>query len=220
MKNHLDQLLERYPALVPCRSDIFKAFRLLRATFQDEGKLLLCGNGGSCSDAGHIAGELMKGFMRKRSLDPGLKEKLLRADDMHGPTLADKLQRGLPAIPLSGSDALASAISNDIDSDLVYAQQVLGMGKPGDALMAISTSGNSANVCRAVSVAHALGMKAVGLTGGDGGWLAKHCDVCICVPGRMVPVIQELHLPVYHCLCRMLEDEFFMPATAGGALTQ
>ncbi|MBC2593240.1 SIS domain-containing protein [Ruficoccus amylovorans] len=209
MNKHLNDLLRRYPALEACLGDIEQAFKQLHAVFHGGGKLLLCGNGGSCADAAHIAGELMKGFMRSRPLPGDLAARLMEADPELGEAGVRKLQGALPAVVLTGSDPLATAIANDIDGELVFAQQVLGLGREGDALLAISTSGHSRNVCRAVGVARALGLRTLGLSGGDGGWLTRSCETCIVVPGSTVPEIQELHLPVYHCLCRMLEDAFF-----------
>lgn len=206
---HLGRLLERQPILESCHHDIERAFELLYQAFQNGNKLLICGNGGSCSDASHIAGELMKGFKSKRPLPQLLKQHLSNTDPEHGSAMADLLQAALPTVALSGNDPLASAISNDIAGELVYAQQVLGLGQEGDILLAISTSGNSKNVCRAVSVASALNMQTIALTGSLGGWLAEHCNCSITVPADTTPDIQELHLPIYHCLCIMLEDAFF-----------
>ncbi|MDQ8196181.1 SIS domain-containing protein [Coraliomargarita sp. SDUM461004] len=206
---YLSRLIERQPILESCKNDIENAFELLHRAFQNGNKLLICGNGGSCSDAAHIAGELMKGFMSKRPLPQKIKQRLNEADPEHGSTMADLLQGTLPTVALSGNDPLASAISNDISGELVYAQQVLGLGREGDILLAISTSGTSKNVCRAVSVAHALNIQTIGLTGSHGGWLAKQCNCSITVPADTTPNIQELHLPIYHCLCIMLEDAFF-----------
>ncbi len=196
----LDALLARIPALETCRADIWRAFELMRDSFQSGGKLLLCGNGGSAADAEHWAGELLKGFCSKRPIggDSGLREEL-----------AGKLQGGLPTIPLTGFVSLGTAFANDVDATMIYAQLVWALGKPGDVLVGISTSGNAANVGAAMETARAKGLRTVGLTGATGGKLKPLAEVCICAPERETFLIQELHLPIYHCLCFMLEEEFF-----------
>lgn len=203
----IGQLIERYPELNSCSGRIKKAFIILKETFANGGKLLVCGNGGSAADAEHISGELMKGFLKKRPLDTELLVKIKNAggtDDW-----AERLQGSLPVIPLSTNTALITAISNDLGSDLVYAQQVLGYGKKGDALLAISTSGRSTNVLRAVMVAKAIGLRTIGLTGEAGGFLKDLCDITIQAPADETYRIQEYHLPIYHLLAAMLEEEFF-----------
>lgn len=196
------ELLKRYPQLKVCKQDIEKAYNLLRATFNRGGKLLLCGNGGSAADADHISGELLKGFGHKRPLSQKWREKL-------GEELADNLQGALPAIPLPIFSALGSAYANDCNPEYVFAQLVWGLGTTSDVLLAISTSGNSKNVLRAVEVAKAKGIRTLALTGESGGKLRDLVDVCICAPETEVYKIQELHLPIYHALCFMLEDTFF-----------
>ena len=208
VENWLLELLRRYPDLARCRTSILSSYNILKETFLNNGKLLVCGNGGSASDAEHISGELMKGFLKKRPLTPELEERFLKIA-VGAENWVHLLQRGLPVIPLTSNGALASAICNDQALDLVFAQQVVGYGKPGDTLLAISTSGNSANVIRAVYTAKALDLKTIGLTGMDGGELKHLCDVVIRVPAAPVYAVQELHLPVYHTLCLMLETEFF-----------
>ncbi|MFP6899379.1 MAG: SIS domain-containing protein, partial [Opitutales bacterium] len=165
-------------------------------------KLLLCGNGGSCSDCEHIAGELMKSFASERPLDPELAEKL-------GPELATNLHGSLPAIPLPSFTSFHTAFANDDHPEYAFAQQVLGLGKPRDVLLAISTSGNSSNVLHAAKTAKATGLQVIGLTGEDGGQLSPLCDVAVRVPAREVARVQELHLPVYHTLCQMIEEAIF-----------
>jgi D-sedoheptulose 7-phosphate isomerase len=205
----LDELVVRYPVLDACRSDIEAAFALLARTFAGGGKLLVCGNGGSAADADHIVGELMKGFRRPRRPSGETAARLRRADPELGPRLASRLQQGLPAINLAAGSALPTAFANDEDPGLVFAQAVLGLGRPGDALLGISTSGDAGNVVAALVTARAIGMATVGLTGAAGGRMRGRCDVLVTVAGSRTFEVQELHLPVYHCLCAMLEDRFF-----------
>ena len=207
--DQLNLLLSRYPALSCCRQEILSAFELLRDTYTQKGKVLACGNGGSASDAAHIVGELMKSFARHRDIGEA-KEKLFRTlPQEDAQYIADRLEGALGAVSLHGEVALVSAFANDVAPDLIYAQQVLGLGRPGDTLIALSTSGNSANVVRAVQTARALALHTIGLTGQGGGKLAACCDVCIRVPETETFRVQELHLPIYHTLCLMLEDTFF-----------
>jgi D-sedoheptulose 7-phosphate isomerase len=205
----LDELVARHPVLGACRVDIEAAFTLLARTFAAGGKLLVCGNGGSAADADHIVSELMKGFLKARRLSGETAARLAASDPELGPRLAARLQRCLPAINLAAGSALPTAFANDEDPGLVFAQQVLGLGRPGDALLGISTSGNAANVIAALVAARAFGMATVGLTGQSGGRMRGWCDVLVAVPGSRTFEVQELHLPVYHCLCAMLEDRFF-----------
>lgn len=211
MDNQLDILLNRYPVLSVCKNDILKAYDLLAECFAGGRKLLIAGNGGSCADAEHIVGELMKGFKLPRKCSEEFAEKLRSVDEARGSELADKLQGGLPAIALGGHQGLNTAYINDIPGGglLTYAQQLYGYGKAGDVFLGISTSGNSKNVMNATVVARALGIKVIGLTGSAGGELARVADVAIRVPETETYRIQELHLPVYHCLCLMLEERFF-----------
>lgn len=205
----LSELLIRYPQLSICKEDIISAFDLLSDSYRSTGKLLICGNGGSAADAEHIVGELMKGFKNPRRLDGQYQERLKNVDDVLGDRLADQLQGALPAIALDGHSALTTAYMNDCDPLLCFAQQVNGYGKEGDVLLGISTSGNSKNVIYAAVTAKAKGMKVIGLTGKKDSKLSELADVCIQVPETETYKIQELHLPVYHCLCLMLEEEFF-----------
>ena len=202
MNPHLADLLRRYPALEPCAADIELAFSALRTGYATDGKVLLCGNGGSAADCQHWAAEMLKGFHKRRALDSFWREKL-------GAPLADKLQGALPTVPLPAFTGLQTAFANDVDGDYAFAQLVWALGKPADVLVGISTSGNAANVLAAVEAAAALDLVTLGLTGADGGRLAAAVDICIRVPDDRVDRIQELHLPVYHCLSLMLEDEFF-----------
>ena len=205
----MNELVMRYPVLGIVRDDVNKAYSLLEACYENGGKLLIAGNGGSAADADHIVGELMKGFVKRRPLPKELKCALIDTDPIRGRELSEKLQQGLPAIALTNHAALSSAFANDVDGMLSYAQQVNGYGKEGDVFLGISTSGNSENVMYAAVTAKAKGMKVIGLTGRDGGKLAKLADVAIVVPEQETYKIQELHLPIYHALCLMLEDHFY-----------
>ena len=209
IQKHLDELVERYPVLSPCRSDIEAAYGLMEEAYSQDHKLLIAGNGGSAADSEHIAGELMKRFKIMRPCPPDFADKLKSIDPERGENLAKNLERGLMAIPLVAHEALTTAYINDVDGLGVFAQQLYGFGRPGDVFLGISTSGNSKNVMSATVVARALGIKVIGLTGESGGELGKVADVVIRVPETETYKIQELHLPVYHCLCLMLEDRFF-----------
>jgi D-sedoheptulose 7-phosphate isomerase len=189
--------------------DLNKAFRLLVGCYHQGGKLLVCGNGGSASDSEHIVGELMKGFMLKRSVDEEERDRFIRACPDNGNYLADHLQGALPAISLVSHTSLISAYANDIAADMVYAQQVYGYGRKGDAVIGLSTSGNSRNVLHALQVGRAKELVTIGFTGKHGGEMPSWCDVTIRVPWDSTPDIQERHLPLYHALCIMLEEEFF-----------
>lgn len=205
----LNDLYNRYPALLTCKTDIQNTVQEVLHCYRNQGKMLICGNGGSCSDADHIVGELMKSFEKKRPLDKEFEEGLQAVSNDRGAYIAGKLQNALPAISLNAHAALYSAISNDIEGDLVFAQQIVGYGNRGDVLIAITTSGNSRNVVDAAIAAKAKGLKVIGLTGRSGGKLKEFCDVCICVPSSGTPEVQEFHLPVYHTICKVAENEFF-----------
>ncbi len=192
---YFNGLFEKYPHLSCVKESLMDAYLTIRDCYEKGGKLLLCGNGGSCADCEHIVGELMKGFWLKRPVTGG--------------GVMDKLQGALPAIALTGHSALSSAFVNDCDPLYTYAQQTLGLGKPGDVLIGISTSGNSKNVSYAVEVAKAKDMKTIALTGGNGGKLREMCDIAIVAPGSCPADVQECHLPIYHALCGMLEAHFF-----------
>ena len=205
----IEQLILTYPNLDICAPDIQAAFEILRACYHNGGKVLTCGNGGSAADAEHIVGELMKGYLLERPLSEEIRAKIISANPQGGDYLSSHLQGALPAISLVSQTSLLSAIANDTAADMVYAQQVYAYGHKGDVLIGISTSGNARNVINAMQVARALGMQTIGLTGPTGGALKMLCDVCICVPGESTPVVQERHLPIFHVLCAMLEEEFF-----------
>jgi D-sedoheptulose 7-phosphate isomerase len=204
----LQALVRTYPALQQCEAEIGAAREALTAAYEKDCKLLLCGNGGSAADCDHIAAELLKGFERSRPLRAELRS-ALAAQGPGGRELAEKLQQGLPAISLAGHPSFTSAWANDMEADLGFAQLVAALGRPGDVLLAISTSGEARNVTLAACAARALGMTVIGLSGGDGGALTPLCDVRITVPGGGVAEIQELHRPVYHYLCRAVEAHFF-----------
>lgn len=208
-QQRMDFLIERYPKLQIVGQEIEKAFDLLKNCYNNRGKILVGGNGGSAADAEHIVGELMKGFQSRRALALDMRERLCDIDNDLGCTLADSLQEALPAIALGNHLSLCSAFANDVDGNQVYAQQVWGYGRKEDVLWGISTSGNAVNIKYAVIAAKAKGMKVIGLTGKDGGYLGGAADVAIKVPEIETYLVQELHLPVYHNLCLMLEDEFF-----------
>ncbi len=206
---HLSLLLDRYPALTACQDGIRAAFEALRACFAAGGKVLFCGNGGSCADCDHIVGELMKGFKLPRPLGRETIAALERVAGPAGVAMAAKLQRGLPAINLCAHQSLITAVANDNSPDMIFAQQVMAYGRPGDVLVGISPIGKAVNVINAMIVARALGMTVVGLAGSPGGDLPGHCDVAVVVPECEVFAAQELHLPLYHAWCLMLETYFF-----------
>lgn len=208
-EEHLDRLIDRYPKLIVCKEDIWRTYQILEAAYASGRKLLVSGNGGSASDSEHIVGELMKEFKLKRKVYGEQATALKEIDSELGQTLADNLQGALPAISLTGHSALQTAFMNDAEPELVFAQQVNGYGKPGDVYLGISTSGNSKNVLYAAVTAKSRGLKVIGLTGSKENKLMKYADVCIRVPETETYKIQELHLPVYHCLCLMLEERFF-----------
>jgi D-sedoheptulose 7-phosphate isomerase len=202
IRDILEDCIRRYPCLSVCRQSMEAAYHELCTSFRNHGKLLICGNGGSASDSGHIAGELLKAFRLRRPLAS-------RERDILGEELASKLQGALPAISLPDFVAINTACINDNDPRYHFAQLTWALGNPQDIFWGISTSGQAKNVCLAAQTARAKGMKVLGLSGETGGNLKAFCDVCICVPERETYKIQELHLPVYHALCAMLEQNFF-----------
>ncbi|SHF23389.1 D-sedoheptulose 7-phosphate isomerase [Mariniphaga anaerophila] len=205
----LQQLLNRYSTLSPLEGKIEESAEIIINSFRNGGKVLACGNGGSSSDADHIVGELMKSFEGHRPLNPDLQKKIKEISPERGDMLSEKLQQGLPAVSLSAHTALTTAIANDINSDVVFAQQVTGLGNKGDVLIGLSTSGNSKNVVDALIVAKAKGLITIGLTGETGGKMKDFCDVLINVPEKRTAYVQELHLPVYHAICMIVECEMF-----------
>lgn len=209
MNKQMEILLTRYPQLQSVSADMMAAFELMKNSFLDGGKLLIAGNGGSAADAEHIVGELMKAFTLPRKLDQQSQKALIDVDGSMGKILAENLQGALPAIALDGHMSLTTAYMNDVEPLLCFAQQVNGYGRAEDVLLAISTSGNSKNVLYAAVTAKARGMKVIGLTGEKDSKLSQLADVCIRAPQTETYMVQELHLPIYHCLCLLLEDEFF-----------
>lgn len=209
INNHIEVLIERYPQLLECRESIQAAYDILKEAYAKDRKLLVCGNGGSASDSEHIVGELMKEFKLKREVYHDQAEAMQRIDPELGGILAKHLQGALPAIALTGHSSLTTAFMNDSNPELIFAQQVNGYGKAGDVFLGISTSGNSRNILFAAVTAKSKGLKIIGLTGQKPNRLAQLADVCIQVTETETYKIQELHLPVYHCLCMMLEEHFF-----------
>lgn len=210
LRQHLNSLITRYPRLDDSIIlSIEKAYHIMEVAFSSDHKLLVAGNGGSAADSEHIAGELMKRFKTPRPIPESLASKLISVDSVRGSNLAKNLERSLMAIPLVAHEALTTAYINDVDGLGVFAQQLYGFGRAGDVFLAISTSGNSQNIMNAAVLARALGIKIIGLTGADGGELARFADVAVKVPEAETYKIQELHLPVYHCWCLMLEEHFF-----------
>lgn len=204
----MKELYERYPILKECDSNIESAVEMLCESYKSGGKLLLCGNGGSCADCEHIVGELMKGFLLSRPVDYLCdKFKELGFDDAE--YMTKNLQGSLPAVSLPHQSALISAFSNDVAPDMIYAQLVLGLASSNDVLLCLSTSGNSKNVVYAAKCAKALGIKTIAMTGKNASLLSDLCDITIQVPEYETYKIQELHLPVYHYICAQIERTFF-----------
>lgn len=206
---HIKNLISRYPVLESVEKDIAEAYLMLEDCYQQGGKLLIAGNGGSAADAEHIAGELMKRFRTPRPVSEEFAARLKDVDAVRGAELAKHLECSLMAIPLVAHEALTTAYINDVDALGVFAQQLFGYGKEGDIFLGISTSGNSENIINATVVARAKGIKVLGLTGAMGGELATVSDICVKAPETETYLIQELHLPIYHCWCMMLEEKFF-----------
>lgn len=209
LEKHIDLLVSRYPSLQSIRDVIIDAYLIMEECYLQGGKLLIAGNGGSAADSEHIAGELMKRFKTPRPVSLEFANRLKQIDPERGTELAKNLECGLMAIPLVAHEALTTAYINDVDGLGVFAQQLFGYGRAGDVFLGISTSGNSKNIMNATVVARALGIKVIGLTGENGGELAKVADVAVKAPETETYMIQELHLPIYHCWCLMLEEHFF-----------
>lgn len=206
---YINTLIERYPKLEGVRQSIIDAYLIMEECYENEGKLLIAGNGGSAADSEHIAGELMKRFKIQRPVSDEYAQRLMEIDSERGRELAKNLECSLMAIPLVAHEALSTAYINDVDGYGVFAQQLFGFGRKGDVFLGISTSGNSKNIMNATVVARASGIKVIGLTGANGGELAMVADAAVKVPETETYMIQELHLPIYHCWCLMLEDRFF-----------
>ena len=201
------QLMERYPLLQNCEKEIMEGFYEMKKSFEQGGKLLICGNGGSSADAQHIVGELMKEFRLHRQVPETFAQECRRLYPGEG--LEARVQGALPAIAIGGNQALASAYANDADPEMAYAQEVFGYGRRGDVLLGLSTSGNSRNVVNAMKVAKAAGLCCIGLGGRGGGRLRELCDVYVALPEQETYLVQELTLPVYHAWCRMLKCAFW-----------
>lgn len=208
-KEILARLKAEHPALCKLIPQVEEAFALLKSAYDAGGKVMICGNGGSAADSEHIVGELMKSFLFHRKLDSALTQELTRLYGKDGEALIAQLEGGLPTIPLTSMPALSTAYANDTSGTACFAQMTQSLGREGDVLLAISTSGNSQNILLAVMAAKARHMTAICLTGRSGGKCRGLADICICVPEDETFKIQELHLPVYHALCALLEDAFF-----------
>lgn len=209
MDKYINELIERYPVLESNAEAITGVYEILVHCFENGGKLLIAGNGGSAADADHIVGELMKGFHKPRKISKELNIELCKIDDDMGGELSQMLQGALPAIALHNHSILNTAVLNDVDGKMCFAQQVMGYGNAEDVFMGISTSGNSQNIIYAAITAKAKGLKVVGLTGKGGGKLSSYADKIIAVESDVTHIVQELHMPVYHCLCLMVEDYFW-----------
>ena len=205
----LENLITNAPELKAVEQDIRNAVSVIIDCYKNGGKLMICGNGGSASDAEHIVGELMKGFLSKRPVSDEHKKELVKRFPEGGERIADNLQCALPAISLVSQTSLCTAFSNDVAPDMVFAQQVYGYAKEGDVLIGLSTSGNSGNIINAVKVAETFKMKTICFTGAGGGALKKICSVCICAPSGETYRVQEYHLMTYHAICAIIEAEFF-----------
>ncbi len=204
----IEILVERYPQLNVIKQDLINAVEKIIESYKNGNKIMVCGNGGSAADSLHIVGELMKAFVLPRKLTAEIQEKIEKVSSKPE-YLQKNLQMALPAISLVNEVSLLTAYANDMAPDLNFAQQVLGQGKRGDILIAISTSGNSENVIYAVEVAKAMNITSISLTGKSGGKLKNLSDITIAVPETETYKIQELHLPVYHAICLAIEAEFF-----------
>ena len=208
--NKMEELLTRYPALTVCKDDLTESLSLMLDTYRKGGKIMVCGNGGSCADAQHIVGELMKGFLLRRPMTTEQKQMFADALGEDDAVLfAARMQRGIPAMALDGATGLLTAYANDVDADYIYAQQVFACGQKNDLLIGISTSGNSKNVVNAMKAAKAMGIAGVSLTGAKESKLSALSNVTIRVPETETFKVQELHLPVYHYLCAEMEDIVF-----------
>ena len=207
-KKIYEELFERYPHLSKIKENILNAFKIINESYNNGGTLYCAGNGGSSSDSEHIVGELLKSFKKRRAVDDKTEKDLLSYGE-DGAYVLSKLEGSLPAVSLISQTGILTAFANDKSWDVAIAQQLYGLGRAGDCLLVLSTSGNSKNCVYAVLVAKAKGIKTIAFTGESGGRLKEICDECICVPETETYKVQELHLPIYHCLCAMLEEDFF-----------
>lgn len=208
MKEIIDALCERFPDLAAQRSNILRAIDVFKATYATGGTLYVCGNGGSAADAEHIVGELLKGFLRKRPVSDSIRSELKRRFGDDGEWMANRLQCGLPAVSLTGHPSFSTAFGNDVSGEMTFAQHLFALGKRGDALLAISTSGNSQNVIRCLQMANVLEIESVAMTGVDGGRCAELANCAILAPAKETYRVQEFHLPIYHAICACLEELF------------
>lgn len=209
MNRFIEELVERHPNLASLAPALEESSRMICEAFSGNGRLYVCGNGGSAADSDHIVGELMKGFVLKREVKASFREEMIRRYGSEGETMSNRMQEGLPAVSLTGHPALATAFSNDVSPEMVFAQQLYALGRPGDVLLGISTSGNSLNVVNCFKVARAIGLRTIALTGRGGGKSAAFADCLLNVPAEITFLVQELHLPVYHTLCLVIEDYFY-----------
>lgn len=209
MSEHLSKLITRFPKLEQQRDNIEKVFKVFKTVFENDGTLFICGNGGSAADAEHIVGELMKSFKLKRPISDELKNTLITEFGEEGTFIAERLQAGMKSIALTNHSSLSTAFANDVDGSLIFAQQLSVLGAGKDALLALSTSGNSDNVVKCMKVAKAMGMKTVCMTGADSGQCGKLADITVKSPDKETFIAQEYHLPIYHTLCLMLEEYFY-----------
>lgn len=209
MKKYLSNLIQKYPEIEECTSDINLAIELMLGSINYNGKVLTCGNGGSASDADHIVGELMKGFMHPRNLESKEIESIMQLYPETGNEIVKNLQKPIPAISLTSNMAFITAYSNDVNPEYIFAQQVYGLGNKGDVLLCLSTSGNSKNVINAAMMAKVKGVNIIGFTGKNGGILKEHADVLIKAPSLITPEIQEYHIAIYHAICAQIEEDIF-----------
>ncbi len=209
MSAEIEKLYKRYPNLISCKKDIGSAIEIIKACYKKGNKIITCGNGGSAADAEHIVGELLKGFCKKRKISSEFRKKVGTIYPREAKEICDNLQGSLPAISLTSHISFTTAFNNDKNPNFTFAQQLLGLGKQRDVLIALSASGKAKNVVNACKLAKVLGIKTIALTGKSGGELKKICDVTICAPEEETRLIQEYHVPIYHAICYAVEDMFF-----------
>ena len=217
---HIDKMLSCHKDLEYLKENITEAVNAMTKAYYKGCKIMVCGNGGSCSDADHIVGELMKGFLSKRVLDQGQKSNVIRRNYDNGTYLAKALQQGIPAVSLNTHSALISAVINDIGADMMFAQQVYGLGKKGDVVIGISTGGNAENVCNALKVAKIVGATTIGMTGNKNGKMNEFCDILLDVPSPETYKIQEYHIAIYHAFCAQVEENIFGGKISAGAFIE
>lgn len=206
-ERHIKELVSRYPVLESVSENLDKVYVALKTCFVNDKTLFCAGNGGSAADSEHIVGEMMKGFLLPRPLNEITRSAIRQrtGDD----TLAGKLQMGLRCISLISHPSLNTAFMNDVDPMMIFAQQLFVLGRSGDAVIGITTSGNAENICNMFKIARARSITTILLTGDRSGLCEPFADLSIHVPASETYKVQELHLPVYHCLCAMLEENFY-----------